>query len=136
MLFICGVPWVMMSQLVAEIVLVGLTSALEGADSDREWLGRVAGWMLVVAVGWLGLMALVFLGSGWVDGLYPRLQSWLVPIGGVSGLVTALLGKSNLTRTTGDKSKPPTGFQISMDFVLIISAIVFAIVAGDRDVRA
>ena len=127
-LFICGVPWVMMSQLVAEIVLVGLTSALEGADSDREWLGRVAGWMLVVAVGWLGLMALVFLGSGWVDGLYPRLQGWLVPIGGVSGLVTALLGKSNLTRTTGDKSKPPTGFQISMDFALIISAIVFTIV--------
>ena len=81
-LFICGVPWVMMSQLVAEIVLVGLTSALEGADSDREWLGRVAGWMLVVAVGWLALMALVFLGSGWADGLYPRLQSWLVPIGG------------------------------------------------------
>ena len=52
----------------------------------------------------------------------------MVPIGGVSGLATALLGKSNLTRSTGDKSKPPTGAQISMDVVLTISAIVFAIV--------
>jgi hypothetical protein len=93
-LFIFGVPWVVMSQLVAEIVLVGLTSGLKDSDSDREWLGRVAGWMLVVAVGWLVLMALVFLGSGWVKEQLPRLQSWLVPLGGVSGLATALLGKS------------------------------------------
>ena len=41
--------------------------------------------------------------------------------------MTALLGKSNLTRTTGDKSKPPSGLQISMDFALIISSAVFAI---------
>ena len=72
-------------------------------------------------------MALVFLGSGWVDGLFPGCNRWLVPIGGISGLATALLGKSNLTRTTGDKSKPPTRLQISMDVALIISAIVFAI---------
>ena len=126
-LFICGVPWVLMSQLVAEIVLVGLTSALEGSDNDREWLGRVAGWMLVVAVGWLALMALVFLGSGWVEGLFPKIQSWLVPIGGLSGLATALLGKSNLTRTTAEKSTPPTRVQISMDVALIVCAIVFSI---------
>ena len=41
----------------------GLTSAAVESDGDREWLGRVAGLMLVVAVGWLALMGLVFLGS-------------------------------------------------------------------------
>jgi hypothetical protein len=130
-LFICGVPWVLMSQLVAEMVLVGLASGLKNSDGDREWLGRVAGWMLVVAVGWLVLMALVFLGSGWVEGLYPKLQSWLVPIGGVSGLATALLGKSSLTRSIGENSEKSTskkGVQISMDVALTISAIVFAVV--------
>lgn len=130
-LFICGVPWVLMSQLVAEIILVGLTSALDAGDGDREWLGRVAGWMLVVAVGWLALMALVFLGSGWLDALSRKggysLQSLLVPVGGLSGLATALLGKSNLTRSTGETGKPPSGFQISMDVALIVSAIVFGV---------
>src|SRR5262249_17748339 len=42
-LFVCGVPWVLMSQLVAEVILVGLTSVLVGGEGDREWLGRVAG---------------------------------------------------------------------------------------------
>jgi hypothetical protein len=130
-LFIGGVPWVMMSQLVAEIILVGLTSGLKDADSDREWLGRVAGWMLVVAVGWLALMALVFLGSGWIEALSRpngySLESLLVPVGGVSGLLTALLGKSSLSRSTNANAKPPSALQISMDVALAIAATVFAV---------
>jgi Patatin-like phospholipase len=129
-LLIGGVPWVLMSQLVAEIILVGLTSGVNGSDSDREWLGRVAGWMLVVAVGWLALMTLVFLGSGWIEALSRKggysLQTLLLPVGGLSGLATALLGKSSMSRNTGETGKPPSGFQISMDVALIISAIVFA----------
>ena len=73
-LFICGVPWVLMSQLVAEIILVGLTSASSRRPmATGNGSGRVAGWMLVFAVGWLALMALVFLGSGWVEGLFPKI---------------------------------------------------------------
>src|SRR5262245_879758 len=129
--FICGVPWVLMSQLVAEVILVGLTSGLDGGEGDREWLGRVAGWMLVVAVGWLVLMALVFLGSGWLEALSrsggQSLQSLLVPVGGISGLATALLGRSTFTRNPSEKGKPPTTFQVGMDVALIISAIVFAV---------
>jgi len=130
-LVICGVPWVMMSQLVAEVILVGLTSGLDGGEGDREWLGRVAGWMLVVAVGWLVLMALVFLGSGWLESLSRSnghsLQSLLVPVGGLSGLATALLGRSAFTRNPAEKGKPPTTFQIGMDVALIVSAVVFAV---------
>lgn len=130
-LFVGGVPWVLVSQLVAEIILVGLTSGVDGSDSDREWLGRVAGWMLVAAVGWLALMTLVFLGSGWIEALSHKggysLQSLLVPVGGLSGLATALLGKSSLSRSTGETGKPPSKVQISMDAALIICAIVFAV---------
>ena len=129
-LLVCGVPWMLASQLVAEVIFVGLTSALEGSDGDREWLGRAAGWMLVVAVGWFALIALVYLGAQWVDGLdglFPKLQSWLVPIGGISGLATALLGKSAQTRSGGEKGKPPSKIQISMDVALVISAIIFCI---------
>ena len=42
---ILGVPWVLMSQLVAEIIFVGLVSDEVKADADREWLGRAAGWL-------------------------------------------------------------------------------------------
>jgi hypothetical protein len=42
MLLVFGVPWVLLAQLVAEMIFVGLSSWEEGSDSDREWLGRAA----------------------------------------------------------------------------------------------
>ena len=47
LLLVFGVPWVLMAQGVAEMIFVGLTSWEAGSDSDREWLGRAAGWFLL-----------------------------------------------------------------------------------------
>jgi Patatin-like phospholipase len=126
-LFICGVPWVLMSQLVAEMIFVGLTSKLDASEDDREWLGRAAGWMLAVAVAWPILMALVFLGSVWASALYAKFQAWMVSIGGLSGLVTALLGKSRYTTSVEKSHKAPTGLQIAMNVVLVIAATIFSV---------
>ena len=64
---ILGVPWVLMSQLVGEIVFVGLVSDEISADADREWLGRAAGWLAAGAAVWAILAFLVFAGGYLVE---------------------------------------------------------------------
>jgi hypothetical protein len=41
-----GLPWMMFSFLVGEIVYVGITSRFSFGDRDREWLGRAGGYFL------------------------------------------------------------------------------------------
>lgn len=94
---IFGVPWVLMAQLTADNVFGGLVSYEPLSDSDREWLGRAAGWVSAVAIAWAVLTVLVFAGS-----YVMHLASGLVQAAGgaagiLSGFATALLGKSAKT---------------------------------------
>ena len=95
------VPWIFGSVLIAEMIFVGLTSFQDKSDADREWLGRAAGWMLAVAVAWPVVMYLIFVGSEIVPKLPEILQTKLAPIGGISGLITILLGQSRLSPGNG-----------------------------------
>lgn len=109
-----GLPWLMFAQLTGEAVFTGLSSFARFSDSDREWLGRAAGWYLLTAIGWIAVVLLVYGGSvlllpadqrpydaqGWIGYLTSLVQSfghYLAPIGGISGIATALLGSSSLT---------------------------------------
>src|SRR5262249_24343056 len=42
-----GVPLMLVAQLIAEMIFVGLTSEVPNSDEDREWLGRAAGLLLM-----------------------------------------------------------------------------------------
>jgi hypothetical protein len=104
---IFGVPWVLMAQLFAEIVFVGFTSKEKESDSDREWLGRAAGWLAAAAVAWALVAFLVFAGGYFVQDPDSRYRASklthqaIVALGGVTGIVsgiaTALLGSSSKT---------------------------------------
>ena len=120
---IFAVPWLLVAQLIAEVIFVGLTSYQDGSDGDREWFGRAAGWLLVTAIAWLVLMFLVFVGSEIASDFTRYLRGALVPVGGVSGLVTLLLGKSPLSSSvSGAKGLKP----LSVNVVLSIAAPIFA----------
>jgi hypothetical protein len=101
-----GIPWVLMSQLIAEMIFVGLVSYEDQSDSDREWLGRAAGWVSAAAIGW-AVMAFLSVGVG---NLLYILSShydydigrYITALGGVSGIATALLGMSGKTPATTD----------------------------------
>jgi hypothetical protein len=127
LLLICGVPWIFFCKLTAEMMFVGLSSYEDGSDSDREWLGRAAGWYTVLALSWLIIMCLVFVGSTFANDLYTQLSTWLTA-GGTS-LVTALLGKSRFTPAAGQAK---TGIQLSANIALAIAAPVFvaALIVG------
>src|SRR5262249_28436276 len=47
LLLTVGIPWGILSGLIAEMLFVGLTKDMPRSDSDREWLGRAAGWYLL-----------------------------------------------------------------------------------------
>jgi len=96
-----GVPWVLMSQLVAGIVFTGLASYEDKSDPDREWLGRAGGWVAAAAVAWALIAFLVFDGGYFVQVASGPVHKYIVASGGVigviSGIVTALLGSSSST---------------------------------------
>jgi hypothetical protein len=98
---IFGVPWVLMAQLIADNIFIGLASYEIDSDSDREWLGRAAGWLAAGAIAWALTAFLVFAGEYFVQLLWTRGHQLVVASGGVigliSGIITALLGSSSET---------------------------------------
>jgi hypothetical protein len=122
---ILGVPWVLLSQLVAEMIFVGLTSYETNSDSDREWLGRAAGWVAASAIIWAIVAFLTLAGGHFVLKSIEVLGPLVGSVGGVAGIVTALLGKSSQTQ-----AKPKGGNQSAKssiaDIVLAIAGPIFA----------
>lgn len=103
---ILGVPWILLAQLLADMVFVGLVSYEDNSDADREWLGRAAGWMMAVAFIWIATTFVTFAGGYFlVDYVWGQvLAPYVAGIGGVAGVVTAWLGKNGVAV----KSKPGT----------------------------
>jgi len=127
-LLIAGVPWILLSQLLAEVIFAGLTSYEADSESDREWLARAAGLFMLAGLIWLLTMALVFVGALWAEQLLDMFKTWIAPVGGVSGVIAAVLGKSSLTTATGSakQDKPPSYVKLISAAVFAIAAVVFA----------
>ncbi len=99
-LYVClGVPLFLLIYWAALTAFVGVSSGSERIDDeDREWWARLGAWLLISAIGWTALTALVIFGP------LALLESpkLLASIGGLSGLVAVLLGRSSATPAAGD----------------------------------
>jgi len=131
---IFGIPWVLMSQLAAEMIFVGLVSYESDSDSDREWLGRAAGFVTAAAIGW-AVTAFLSVGVGNLvmhgDDLWPHLGRYIASLGGVSGVATALIGKSGKTSATTDDNDPSwTGFILNLLLSIAGPVFVAALIVG------
>jgi hypothetical protein len=120
---ILGVPWIMMSQLVAEIVFSGLSSDETRADADREWLGRAAGWLATLTVTWAILAFLVLAGGYIVEDAVDLGHQTLVKAGGIVGVLSAIV-----TAALGGSAKTPA--KSSSDDQGSVSAIAYNIALG------
>ena len=125
---IFGVPWVLLSQLIADTIFGGLVSYEPLSDADREWLGRAAGWLAAFAIGWTILAFLVFAGGYYIQDAEVALHKTIVAAGGISGIVTALLGKSNLTPATSSSGNQNSWTALGSNLVLAIAGPIFAAV--------
>jgi hypothetical protein len=114
-----GVSWTVLSLMVGEMLYIGLISYTRNGDADREWLARAAGWTVAVTLIWICLSGLVLFGPLLVN----RLVSWLVPLlGGVSGIVGALIGRSSKTAPVSARDK---GKGLSTGQIGRIAAVIF-----------
>ena len=149
-----GVPWVLFSQLFADMVFVGLVSYEKNSDSDREWLGRAAGWQAAAAVIWILTTAITFAGGYLlIEFAGPWIGTSIGAAGGVSGIITAWLGKKGSGDSKPKLEKQPTsaiarkvgmalagpifaallvvGISIALDLMLLGNSLVIGLTAGD-----
>ena len=129
---IFGVPWVLMAQLIADNIFIGLASYEIYSDSDREWLGRAAGWLAAGAIAWALTAFLVFAGEYFVHWLWDNTEKWIVASGGVigimSGIVTALIGSSSKTPATSNSFAGYSIKDIALAAVMAVAGPLFAAV--------
>jgi patatin-like phospholipase len=130
---IFGVPWVIASQMIAEMIFVALTSYQRNSDSDREWLARTAGWYLLAALAWLVGTLLIFAGSLMAEGLVHGVEKWLAPLGGISGALSAWIGKSPWSGGRGEQgeiSKYWSDITLAVAAPLFVAALIVFLSAG------
>ena len=123
---IFGVPWILTSQLFAENIFIGLVSYEPESDTDREWLGRAAGWLAAGAIAWGLIAILVFAGEYAVRVAEVISVKALAAVGGVSGIVTALLGMSGSTPATATSDEQGSFKAIAGNIVLAVAGPIFA----------
>ena len=89
-----AVPVVVIAVLAGMTLFIGGVSKFKWIeDEDREWWARFGGWVLIVTVGWIALAAITLLGPPLLLA-FPKL---VASVGGLSGLIALVLGKSSLT---------------------------------------
>jgi hypothetical protein len=123
---IFGVPWILASQLAADNIFVGLVSYEPESDTDREWLGRAAGWLAAGAIAWGLIAILVFAGEYAVRVAEVISVKALAAVGGVTGIVTALLGMSGSTPAAVASDDRGSFKAIASNIVLAVAGPVFA----------
>jgi hypothetical protein len=136
---VLGVPWILMAQMLAEIVFVGLTCYEDGSDADREWLGRAGGWLAAATVAWALTAFLVFAGGYFVQETdvvqqgvahlrHPKLIDAGALTGLLSGLLTALLGGSSKTPAKSSGNGQAGLVTFAYNVVLAVSGPIFVAV--------
>lgn len=120
-----GLPWFLISQLVAESVYVALTSAGAHTDEQREWFARSAGWFMAAGAFWilgsvptmLGSLAVALAQADW------HLPISLSALGTVATSVVGwLTGSSSRTPPKGAAKGPVAKLYSAL---AIISATLF-----------
>ena len=104
--------------LLTATIFIGVASRYTD-DHDREWWGRAGAWVLIASVSWMGLSALVVFGPGLLS--YTPVP--MTSLGGLSGVISLLLGFSSRTTATG-KAKP-TMMDVILDRAARLAAPIF-----------
>ena len=90
--------------LVAATIFIGVVSRWT-SDDDREWWGRMGAWALIAVAVWLALFGLVIFGPVGLVWLNWKWNMALSSVGGLSGLVAVLLGRSAKTPPNKDNEE-------------------------------
>jgi hypothetical protein len=113
-----AVPGFLAMFLLTATVFVGVASRYTD-DHDREWWGRVGAWVLIASTTWSALGSLVVFGPG----LLSSTPTLVASLGGLSGVISLVLGFSSKTTATA-KAKPSV-VDLVLDRTVRLAAPVF-----------
>ena len=124
-LYACfAAPAFLLVFLLGATLYIGVTSKSTGIDDeDREWWARLGAWVLIATLGWISFTTIVIIGPL----ALLKAPQWLTPLGGISGVLAALIGQS---ARTGRKSSNGDGGGIVdaiMSKALPLLALVFIV---------
>lgn len=136
--FLCfAVPVILAALFVQSAIFVGGASWYN-EEYDREWWGRAAGWVLIGALVWIVFTAIVIYGPVVIF----QLPATFTAIGGATGLVSILGGRSSKTAATddanGDKAKPSstlTNIALALAAPVFVIAIAALLSLGTSEVQ-
>lgn len=126
-IFVCfALPLLLVFLLLAVTLFVGLASR-RTSDEDREWLARFGAWVLIGVFVWSAISALVIFGPYWLLKAGGWAQAAVAAAGGISGLVTIIVGRS--AETAANESNESDGEQSPIrSLALAVAAPVFALI--------
>jgi hypothetical protein len=125
--YIClAVPLFLLVFLIATFVFVGLTSTPKikfVEDEDREWWARFGAWLLISIIVWVAANVVVIFGPVALLTL-PKL---LGALGGISGVITLLAGRSSKTPAAEGAQAQPSKLASLMGSLLPLFALIFVV---------
>lgn len=120
LLYVCfSLPLLLGIFLVTAFLFVGSVSFWT-EDEDREWWSRSDAWILIVILGWAVISATVIFGPL----LFGKVLS---AIGGVSGLVSLILGYSTATSANKKMAGQQDWAALLKDKALMLAAPIFVL---------
>ncbi len=120
-------PLFLLAFLVAATMFIGVASRITD-DMDREWMTRFGAMLLKVIFGWLLISSIVLLGENALKALTynTAVNGLLASIGGISGVLTLVLGFSS--SSTEEKPESVSSWKsMILGFAPQIAAPVFII---------
>ncbi|HYX71247.1 MAG TPA: hypothetical protein VE732_00630, partial [Nitrososphaera sp.] len=112
--------------LLAVTLFVGFGSRFTD-DEDREWLARYGAWVLIVSLGWGVISFIVIFGPVGLMWFGTEMRIAIASIGGVSGLITVMLGRS--AQTAASQKQEAEGKQSPIkNMILALAAPVFIVI--------
>jgi hypothetical protein len=124
-IYVCfAPPLLLVAMLANEAVFIGLVSRSAAIDDeDREWWGRVGGWLLIASLSWVGLGIPAVFGPLTIHWLESQAPVLVPALGGVSGVVAVVLGFHDRFEALG-KMVPKSG-GILRGSMATLSAAIF-----------
>jgi GNAT superfamily N-acetyltransferase len=123
-----GIPGYLAMFLLTATLFIGVASRVTD-DHDREWWGRTGSWVLIAMALWMMLCGVVIFGPG----LMAYMPKVVASLGGLSGLITLVLGFGPKTPATveaerswlsmGSELASKAAAPIFMLFILILLAL-------------
>ncbi len=124
-----GLPWIVMARIVADVIYISFAEFLSEVDVGLEFQARSSGIFTLAYLGWLLWFGLVLGAPPAAIWIQSKLGSAFVPSlatgGGLSGLLSVVLGASSKTKAAAE---PASGFRqyLGLNTIAAIAAAIFA----------